>query len=82
MVTSTSACKQILGLTTLKALLTMRQIDYKAFLHFVTDYLGPVYGKMNGLEREQAVAEVKVKLSKASPQMRNTTASYKFFTGN
>ncbi|KAF5405834.1 p25-alpha domain containing protein [Paragonimus heterotremus] len=49
------------------------QIDYKAFLHFVTDYLGPVYGKMNGIEREQAVAEVKDKLSKATPQLRNTT---------
>ncbi|TGZ70649.1 hypothetical protein CRM22_003086 [Opisthorchis felineus] len=48
-------------------------IDFKAFLVFVEEYLGPVYGRMNGMGKEDAIAEVKQKLSSVSPQLRNAT---------
>ncbi|CAH8465526.1 unnamed protein product [Dicrocoelium dendriticum] len=48
-------------------------IDYRAFLLFVNDFLGPTYGRMNGLEKDEAVAEIREKLSNARPQLKNTT---------
>ncbi|TPP59440.1 p25-alpha domain containing protein [Fasciola gigantica] len=48
-------------------------IDYASFVRFVENFLGPAYGRMNGMEEEQAVQEIKDKFSKAHPQLRNTT---------
>ncbi|KAA0195870.1 hypothetical protein FBUS_02863 [Fasciolopsis buskii] len=52
---------------------TIRGIDYDGFVKFITNYLGPAYGRMNGIEQKEAIQEIKEKLSKAQPQLKNTT---------
>ncbi|CAL8089946.1 unnamed protein product [Calicophoron daubneyi] len=49
------------------------QVDYKSFKRFIEEFLGPVYGKMNGIETEEAIAEVKRKIAEARPNLDKTT---------